>query len=599
MASGAERMFARLGRKPENTTRPSRPNTPCNAYPNDFFLTGTGNLNVILSEWQQGLYIPDFVLKNGHDFRIERSLLDFKERERGTAEAINRLYGAGLIKQEDFARFVLAFAWADGKAKLHPMAQMTLYDLDRAEEKLKGKDGKGCIGKLEQVMTEITNLIAEAATNPRLQNNPAIKQVQEVLHRGASWFTEADIIGSKFYTTEPGPYHLPLGTLENGPKLYYKGEKGLVTIAPPGSGKTRCNVLPALAAWRGSVIVLDVKGECYAETADLRREFSEVYKFAPFSPDESSCFNPLDAIDANPDFLWQSARLVAEDLVVTGTSSDPYWDNRGRDFLLSFLAYVKLYRPTLRQNMSEVMDIASSPPEEFSKITDQMAQSDLGALRRQGNTFKSLLTNNPKVAETALDNLRAQLSIWEEHALSRITFRSDWQPSALRERPISVYLIIPPAAVDTYASALRTIISAHVRHLMPHDDPHAGPCPVLFLLDEMPRLGRMAPIATALDTGRGYGIKLWMFAQNMGQLEGAYGKQADGMINSADVKIYMNIGNDIAPRLSRDLGTREALLEGQKRPLAEPTDLTGRQFRDWQLAIASNELPARLSKDMF
>ncbi len=41
----------------------------------------------------------------------------------------------------------------------------------------------------------------------------------------------------------------------------------------------------------------------------------------------------------------------------------------------------------------------------------------------------------------------------------------------------------------------------------------------------------MPPVDEALNIGRKYGLRLWMFAQSIGQLQTAY-ENADGMLSS-------------------------------------------------------------------
>jgi type IV secretion system protein VirD4 len=52
--------------------------------------------------------------------------------------------------------------------------------------------------------------------------------------------------------------------------LSYSGEGSMVTIAPPGSGKTQCNAFPNLLTWTGAAIVLDISGDIYEHTAAWR-----------------------------------------------------------------------------------------------------------------------------------------------------------------------------------------------------------------------------------------------------------------------------------------------------------------------------------------
>jgi type IV secretion system protein VirD4 len=57
-----------------------------------------------------------------------------------------------------------------------------------------------------------------------------------------------------------------------------------IVIAPPRSGKGAGLVQPNALSWRGSIVVNDVRKECYRITAGFRSLFSEVHLLDPLSP---------------------------------------------------------------------------------------------------------------------------------------------------------------------------------------------------------------------------------------------------------------------------------------------------------------------------
>ena len=65
-------------------------------------------------------------------------------------------------------------------------------------------------------------------------------------------------------------------------------------------------------------------------------------------------------------------------------------------------------------------------------------------------------------------------------------------------------------------------IGQHIRILTGGAVPPRDAPPILVMLDELPRLRYMPPVDEALNIGRKYGLRLWMFAQSVGQLQTAY-----------------------------------------------------------------------------
>jgi type IV secretion system protein VirD4 len=122
--------------------------------------------------------------------------------------------------------------------------------------------------------------------------------------------------------------------------------------------------------------------------------------------------------------------------------------------------------------------------------------------------------------------------------------------------------------------------------------------PILVMLDELPRLRYMAPVDEALNIGRKYGLRLWMFAQSVGQFQTAY-PNGDGMLGSCAVRIFMNpSGADgLAERVSEELGYVDSINDNSRRRLVEAADLAGPSYKDRQIVMAMGTKPAMVSKN--
>ena len=83
----------------------------------------------------------------------------------------------------------------------------------------------------------------------------------------------------------------------------------------------------------------------------------------------------------------------------------------------------------------------------------------------------------------------------------------------------------------------------------------------------------MDSILRMVDTGRGAGLRLWFFAQYLGQVRQAYDRQADGLIGSCRVRSFLSPDTEAAEFLRPHLGTSTNLFTGEKTPLAEPHEL--------------------------
>jgi type IV secretion system protein VirD4 len=155
-----------------------------------------------------------------------------------------------------------------------------------------------------------------------------------------------------------------------------------------------------------------------------------------------------------------------------------------------------------------------------------------------------------------------------------------------------------PHEVETYLSLLRVFIGQHIRLLIGGPVPPRDAPPILVMLDELPRLRYMPPVDEALNIGRKYGLRLWMFAQSVGQLQTAY-PNADGMLGSCAVRIFMNpSGADgLAERLSEELGYVDSLNDNSRRRMVEAAELAGPSYKDLQVVLSRGTKPAVVRKD--
>ncbi|MEP3009961.1 type IV secretory system conjugative DNA transfer family protein [Nisaea sp.] len=428
------------------------------------------------------------------------------------------------------------------------------------------------------------------------EGEPAKQALADVLGAGNNWATIHDIEDTIF-TSGPHEAALLLGDMKFGEKIYsvpYLATEGLVAIAPPGSGKTQALVLPNLVRFPGPALVLDIKGECYAKTSRWREaNVGPVLRFAPSDPDNSAHYNPLDMVSSDPRKTWKDARLLADMLVVPkGRGKDDYFEQRGRDLVTALIMVVALEANPEGRHMGTVMDLLYPGEEEFAEFLERCKESKVDQLRRTGNM---LATMPDKQREGVYDSARTYLEIWQSHELVEISRRSDWKPDELRAKNLTLYLCVGLNEVTAYASVLRVIIGQIIHAETQGDTERRGEVPMTFFLDEMPRLGYMAPIEEALDVGRGYGVRLWMFAQNFGQLADRY-ENAKGMIGNCGVEIYMNPDADTARSVSSRLGERSDVFTGAKKPLADAVELAGPDYNERIIALGRGCRPLRFDK---
>lgn len=536
----------------------------------------------------------NWVTENGcyKKISLSRNLASMDPREREFLRTAFLLFNDGKINNDNFRYYLFAFVYGNGKAGINEYNYLTY------PENTGVKDGPTTAKYImdswdASVDSAINHLLKKIETlESENGNDRSVKEIKNRIRGGNAWLSHEELNGSIFNGS--GSHHLHLGHLdETNTILNYSGEGSLITIAPPGSGKTQCFVIPNMLNWKGSIVVLDIKGEIYSLTSKWREKaIGRVIKFSPLDPANSNCYNPLSFIRKESDYIWEDSRFLADMMIVPSGSTDPFWENMARDVLSAAIAHVCFNNEPEERPMSKVLDLI------YGIGWDDMISSlkfnlSVSAMRQTGHALGEM---DKKQRDSVLKTAQSSLSAWQGERISRVTRKSDWSPMDLRKENLTIYICINPNEIDSYLSVLRVFIAQHIR-MLTNELPPRGASPVLFMLDELPRLKKMPPVDEALNIGRQYGIKLWMFAQSYGQLKEAY-PNPEGLLGSCVVRTFMNlpINDELTTKISDQLGYREGPLDASKQKLVEPIELAGPNYRDLILVLATNTKPAKVRK---
>jgi type IV secretion system protein VirD4 len=418
------------------------------------------------------------------------------------------------------------------------------------------------------------------------------EKIRRYSKRGASWASKEDIEASRYLTFKQNRYALFLGNWPgtNMP-CYYKEQRGLLTIAPPRSGKTECHILPNLRRYKGSAIVLDVKGECYSKTAQERaKKFGgKVYKFSLADPENSHCYNPLSFITGDKDDVFEQCGELASILCPIHRGEGAGFDKDGQELLQLVLFYVIVREspPTMGHvrsilkgdKLPELFADVRTKPEDFEEDI-----IDLAAY------FENLYTGSERHWSAVLSSATSEMKAWGGGKVRSITSTTDWNPEQLRlENGSTLYLCVPHGKISHYASLLRVIIWQHM-HLLTSDEMTEyykkntdRLLPIVFFLDEFAQLGYMPPLLRAMEVGASAGLKMWLVVQYVEQIKRHYGVDDVGFRKMVGANIYLEPDFESAEEISKRLGNaKDVMSDGLVEPLATPqqimTEYSGQQF---------------------
>jgi type IV secretion system protein VirD4 len=138
-----------------------------------------------------------------------------------------------------------------------------------------------------------------------------------------------------------------------------------------------------------------------------------------------------------------------------------------------------------------------------------------------------------------------------------VTRACDWRIADLVDgpAPVSLYLVVPPSDISRTKPLIRLILNQVGRRLTEELNPKGRPHRLLLMLDEFPALGRLDFFESALAFMAGYGIKAFLIAQSLNQIEKAYG-QNNAILDNCHVRVAFATNDErTAKRISDALGT--------------------------------------------
>ena len=172
------------------------------------------------------------------------------------------------------------------------------------------------------------------------------------------------------------------------------------------------------------------------------------------------------------------------------------------------------------------------PPARFAALLDAMSDSPAagGLVARAANRH---LGKSDREAAGVLSSAQRHTHFIDSPRIVASTAASDFRFADLKETPATVFLILPPDRLDTYARWLWLLIAQAVTDMA--RSPARPERPALFLLDEFAALGRLEPVERAMGLMAGYGLQLWPILQDMHQFRATYGERAGTFMSNAGV----------------------------------------------------------------
>jgi type IV secretion system protein VirD4 len=340
--------------------------------------------------------------------------------------------------------------------------------------------------------------------------------------------------------------------------LRHDGPEHVLCFAPTRSGKGVGLVVPTLLTWPGSVIVHDIKGENFSLTAGWRARHGRVLRFDPTDA-RSDAYNPLLEVRRGPSEV-RDVQNIADILVDPEGALEKrnHWEKTSHALLVGAILHV-LYAET-DKTLAGVAAFLSDPRRPIETTLQAMLVTrHLGDMPHPvvASAARELLNKSDNERSGVLSTAMSFLGLYRDPVVAAVTSRCDWRIGDLveSEDPVSLYLVVPPSDISRTKPLVRLILNQVGRRLTEELDARRKRHRLLLMLDEFPALGRLDFFESALAFMAGYGLKSFLIAQSLNQIEKAYG-QNNAILDNCHVRVSFATNDErTAKRVSDSLGT--------------------------------------------
>ena len=359
--------------------------------------------------------------------------------------------------------------------------------------------------------------------------------------------------------------------------LRHDGPEHVLCFAPTRSGKGVGLVVPTLLTWPGSSIVHDIKGENWTLTAGFRARFGRVLKFDPTDA-LSAAYNPLLEVRRG-DKEVRDVQNIADILVDPEGALDRrnHWEKTSHSLLVGAILHVLYAEPD--KTLAGVANFLSDPKRPVeATLRAMMSTPHLGASGVHpvvASAARELLNKSENERSGVLSTAMSFLGLYRDPVVAKVTNRCDWRIADLIavSEPLSLYLVVPPSDINRTKPLIRLVLNQIGRRLTEELNTGNRRYRLLLMLDEFPALGRLDFFESALAFMAGYGIKSFLIAQSLNQIEKAYGAN-NSVLDNCHVRVAFATNDErTAKRVSDALGTATELRDS--------TNYAGHRLAPW------------------
>ena len=305
----------------------------------------------------------------------------------------------------------------------------------------------------------------------------------------------------------------------------------IMVVGGAGSGKSSCIAIPSLLSWEAPVFAIDIKGELFAYSNHSPKR--KILVFNPLDTDPNALgYDPYYLLKHATDKVQESQAIAHALIPLPPNTLDPFWIQSAQNLYVGAIPYFFSRNFSFVETVTAILD---------TKITELLNEIYTGDAEHARRFVSGLLDMKPQVVSSILTVLSNHIMIFatNESVINCLTKKINITPEDL-EDGWDIYVHIPENLLKQWKGLLTLIVSQFLNHAEKRPDMTAKP--ILFLLDEFARLGKLEGVVDGLATLRSKKITIAIILQSLAQLDLHYGKEARQVIaDTCQYKAVLNV----------------------------------------------------------
>lgn len=289
----------------------------------------------------------------------------------------------------------------------------------------------------------------------------------------------------------------------------------ILVVGGAGSGKTASIAIPTLMSWKERVFAIDIKGELYEKTGKARG----LENIKVFNPTDRNAYgyDPFYLLKHTDDVASEARQLAMSICPLPPDTKDPFWIKSAQNLLTGLVLYYFQQQYSFSET---VLEIKATP---IAKQLIEILEDE-----EASKTVKAHLSEFSGMDDKTLSGVFAEVS----NHITVFATNDDLQralsgngrtitPADL-ENGKDIYCCIPEHKLDEWKDLLGMMCNQFLKSFERRAE--GSKTPILFLIDEFPRLGKIETISNGLATLRSKKIHIALIVQSKSQLNAIYGK---------------------------------------------------------------------------